>query len=84
MGFIEGFFNAIGDFTWGWALIPFLVVLGITFTLISRLVQIRYFGRMWAVLKGNQPGAEVGAITPLYWQAHTDSSISELVFSPPA
>ena len=58
MGFIEGFFNAIGDFTWGWALIPFLVVLGITFTLISRLVQIRYFGRMWAVLKGNQPGAE--------------------------
>lgn len=33
---------------------------------------------------GNQPGAEVGAITPLYWQAHTDSSISELVFSPPA
>ena len=31
---------------------------------------------------GNQPGAEIESITPLYWQAHTDHSISELVFSP--
>ncbi|MCA8881938.1 MAG: alanine:cation symporter family protein [Rhodobacteraceae bacterium] len=57
MGLIEGFFNAIGDLTWGWALIPFLVVLGITFTLVSGLVQFRYFGRMWGVLKGHQAGA---------------------------
>jgi len=33
---------------------------------------------------GNQPGAEVSAITPLYWQAYSDRSISELVFSPQA
>lgn len=33
---------------------------------------------------GNQPGAEVSDITPLYWQAHTDHSISELVFNPVA
>jgi len=33
---------------------------------------------------GNQPGAEISAITPLYWQAHNDSSVSELLFSPPA
>ncbi|MDO8731033.1 MAG: SDR family NAD(P)-dependent oxidoreductase [Actinomycetota bacterium] len=33
---------------------------------------------------GNQPGAEISAITPLYWQAYSDPSISELVFSPEA
>jgi len=58
MGFIEGVFNAIGDFTWGWSLIPFLVVLGVMFTLISGFVQFRFFGRMWGVLKGHQAGAE--------------------------
>ena len=58
MSFLEGIFNAIGDFTWGWSLIPFLVVLGVFFTLASGLVQFRFFGRMWAVLKGHQEGAE--------------------------
>jgi len=33
---------------------------------------------------GNQPGAEIASITPLYWQAHSDRGVSELVFSPPA
>ncbi|HBJ72367.1 MAG TPA: short-chain dehydrogenase [Actinobacteria bacterium] len=31
---------------------------------------------------GNQPGAEITDITPLYWQAYSDSAVSELVFSP--
>lgn len=33
---------------------------------------------------GNQPGADISSITPLYWQAHADHSVSELVFSPVA
>ncbi|MDO9485130.1 MAG: SDR family NAD(P)-dependent oxidoreductase [Actinomycetota bacterium] len=33
---------------------------------------------------GNQPGAEIEAITPLYWQAYADDTVTELVFSPQA
>jgi AGCS family alanine or glycine:cation symporter len=56
MSFLEGIFNAIGDGTWGWSLIPFLVVLGTFFTLASGLVQFRFFGRMFRVLF---PGGQV-------------------------
>lgn len=58
MGFIEGIFTAIGDVTWGWALIPILVVFGLFFTLASNFIQIRFFGRMFRVLFGKQEGAE--------------------------
>ncbi len=50
MEFLEQLFGYIGDATWGWSLIPFLVVLGIFFTLISGLVQFQFFGRMFRVL----------------------------------
>ena len=56
MEFLESIFNAISDGTWGWSLIPFLVVLGCFFTLASGLVQLRFFGRMFRVLfPGGQP-----------------------------
>ena len=56
MAFLESIFGAISDGTWGWSLIPFLVVLGIFFTLASGLVQFRFFGRMFKVLfPGQQP-----------------------------
>ncbi|MGP1395312.1 MAG: alanine/glycine:cation symporter family protein [Inquilinaceae bacterium] len=58
MGFLEAIFNAISDGTWGWSLIPFLVVLGIFFTIASGLVQFQFFGRMFKVLF---PGKQVGA-----------------------
>ncbi|MEM7496553.1 MAG: alanine/glycine:cation symporter family protein [Pseudomonadota bacterium] len=57
MELIEGFFSWVGDVTWGWALIPFLVVLGILFTLVSGFVQIRFFKRMFRVLF---PGKDIG------------------------
>jgi Na+/alanine symporter len=41
---LESFFAVIGDLTWGWALIPFLVVLGLFFTVATGFVQLRYFG----------------------------------------
>lgn len=47
---LQAAFDLLSDATWGWALIPFLIVLGVTFTLVSGFVQIRYFGRMWSVL----------------------------------
>jgi len=50
MSYLESIFNAIGDGTWGWSLIPFLVVLGVFFTLASGFVQFRFFGRMFRVL----------------------------------
>jgi AGCS family alanine or glycine:cation symporter len=43
-------FGVIGDLTWGWALIPFLVIIGLFFTLASRFVQVQFFGRMFSVL----------------------------------
>ncbi|NJN46342.1 MAG: alanine:cation symporter family protein, partial [Candidatus Competibacteraceae bacterium] len=48
----------MGDATWGWALIPFLVVLGVFFTLASGFVQFQFFKRMFNVLIGKQTGAE--------------------------
>ncbi|ORE95942.1 amino acid carrier protein [Stappia sp. 22II-S9-Z10] len=56
MDLIREFFDAIGDFTWGWSLIPFLVVLGVFFTLASQFVQLRFFGRMFGVLTKSAPG----------------------------
>ncbi len=58
MGLLQGFFGAIGNWTWGWSLIPFLVVLGCFFTIATGFIQFRWFGRMWGVLKGHQAGAE--------------------------
>ena len=59
MGFLEQIFGYIGDFTWGWSLIPFLVVLGVFFTLTSGGVQFRFFRRMFGVLKpSTDPGAQ--------------------------
>lgn len=48
---LEGLFGIIGDLTWGWALIPILVVLGLFITALTGFVQFRFFGRMFRVLK---------------------------------
>lgn len=56
MTILTELFNRISDFTWGWALVPFLVVIGGFFTLSSRFIQIQYFKRMFGVLTKRQPG----------------------------
>ena len=58
MGFIEGIFSVIGDLTWGWSLIPILVIFGLFFTIASDFVQFRFFKRMFRVLTGKQEGSE--------------------------
>lgn len=50
MQFLDTIFTLINDLTWGFALVPFLVVLGVFFTLASGFVQFRFFGRMFGVL----------------------------------
>ena len=47
---LEAFFGIIGDGTWGWSLVPFLVILGSFFTIASGFVQFRFFGRMLRML----------------------------------
>jgi len=57
MEFLESFFGLIGDLTWGWALVPFLVIFGLFFTIVTDFVQFRFFKRMFSVLfQKNQTG----------------------------
>ena len=56
MAFLENLFNTIGDLTWGWSLIPFLVILGLFFTISSGFVQFKFFGRMFRIFK---PGGQL-------------------------
>ncbi|MEM9222059.1 MAG: alanine/glycine:cation symporter family protein [Pseudomonadota bacterium] len=56
MTLLTGIFDGIGNFTWGWSLIPFLVVIGGFFTLASGFVQLKFFGRMFSVLTKKQSG----------------------------
>jgi alanine or glycine:cation symporter, AGCS family len=59
MEFLYAIFDAIGEATWGWSLIPFLVVIGVFFTVASGWVQFQFFGRMFRVLfPGGQDGGE--------------------------
>ncbi|MGG7565761.1 alanine/glycine:cation symporter family protein [Rhodovulum sp. DZ06] len=53
MGFLDSIFSVINDLTWGWALVPFLVVLGVFFTVASGFIQLRFFKRMFSVLTGD-------------------------------
>ena len=53
MEFLESVFGLIGDLTWGWALIPFLVIFGLFLTIATNFVQFRYFKRMFRVLSGD-------------------------------
>ncbi len=60
---LEKFFGVIGDLTWGWSLIPFLVVLGLFFTVATGFVQFRYFTRMFRVLSGKNQSGDPNAIS---------------------
>ncbi len=50
MEFLELIFGKIGDLTWGWSLIPILVIFGCFITIATGFVQIEFFGRMFRVL----------------------------------
>lgn len=64
MGFLETIFGVIGDLTWGWALIPFLVVLGVFMTVTTGFVQFRFFKRMFRVLTAGNETDDPNQISP--------------------
>ncbi|MEM6565298.1 MAG: alanine:cation symporter family protein, partial [Pseudomonadota bacterium] len=53
MSFFNSIFDLINNLTWGWALVPILVIFGVFFTAASGFVQFRFFKRMFGVLKGD-------------------------------
>ncbi|MFN4098423.1 MAG: alanine/glycine:cation symporter family protein [Pararhodobacter sp.] len=63
MEFLQSLFGYIEDLTWGWALIPILVVFGVFITIMSGFVQFRFFGRMFRVLSGKNQNADPSAIS---------------------
>ena len=63
MAFFDTIFTIINDLTWGWALIPFLVVLGLFFTGASGFVQFQFFKRMFGVLSKNPESADPNKIS---------------------
>lgn len=58
MELIQAIFSKIGDLTWGWSLVPMLIVFGLLFTIVGKLAQFRYFGRMFSVLKGDKDNTD--------------------------
>ncbi|MEQ8779985.1 MAG: alanine/glycine:cation symporter family protein [Roseibium album] len=63
MEFIQSFFGLIEDLTWGWALIPFLVIIGVFFTVVTGFVQFRFFTRMFRVLSSKNQTGDPNAIS---------------------
>ncbi len=63
MDFIQGLFGAIDNLTWGWSLIPILVVFGVFLTLMSGFVQFEFFTRMFRVLSGRNQNGDPNAIS---------------------
>lgn len=60
---LQNFFAQIDAFTWGWSLIPMLVIFGIIFTVSTKFIQLRYFGRMWRVIGGGEKVADPDQIS---------------------
>jgi len=63
MAFLESLFGVINDLTWGWSLVPILVILGIFITALTGFVQFRYFGRMFRVLSSKNQSGDPNAIS---------------------
>lgn len=50
MATLEAIFGVVGDLTWGWSLIPILVVLGLFITALTGFAQFQFFKRMFRVM----------------------------------
>ncbi len=63
MEFLELIFGKIGDLTWGWSLIPILVVFGVFITITTGFVQFEFFGRMFRVLSNRNNAGDPNKIS---------------------
>lgn len=60
---VRQLFALIEDFTWGWSLIPILVIFGGFITVMSGFVQLEYFGRMFRVLSSKNQSSDPNSIS---------------------
>ena len=60
---ITQFFTLLENLTWGWALIPILVVFGVFMTALTGFVQLRFFTRMFRVLSPKNEHADPNQIS---------------------
>lgn len=63
MDLLNSLFGVINDLTWGFALIPILVVFGIFLTIMSGFVQLKFFTRMFGVLTESHAGGGAQSIS---------------------
>lgn len=63
MEFLQTLFGYIDSLTWGWALIPILVVFGVFITVMSGFVQVEFFGRMFRVLSSKNQNTDPNNIS---------------------
>jgi len=63
MGFLQTLFGYMDSLTWGWSLIPILVVFGVFITIMSGFVQIEFFGRMFRVLSNKNQNSDPNNIS---------------------
>lgn len=63
MELVTSFFSLIEDLTWGWSLIPILVIFGVFITTMSGFVQFEYFTRMFRVLSSKNQSGDPNAIS---------------------
>lgn len=63
MEIINSMFTVLNNLTWGWSLVPLLVIFGVFITLLTGFVQFRFFFRMFRVLSGKTQTADPNAIS---------------------
>lgn len=63
MDYLKTLFGYVDSLTWGWSLIPILVVFGVFMTITSGFVQIEFFGRMFRVLSGKNQNQDPNKIS---------------------
>ena len=56
MELIQAFFGKLGDLTWGWSLVPMLIIFGLLFTIVGNFAQVKYFKRMFSVFRSDEVG----------------------------
>jgi len=63
MDALTGLFGLIEDLTWGWSLIPLLVIFGLFITALTGFVQFEFFTRMFRVLSTKNQTGDPNAIS---------------------
>lgn len=63
MEYIHIFFSTIDSLTWGWSLIPMLIIFGALFTVVGDFAQFKYFKRMFNVFRSEKDSHDPDAVS---------------------